>query len=214
MAFLDSRYSFTAQFLLGAKFFADQARLFEASQSVDECGKSEHRAFVAGAIMQATAALESEASQLVAYGPGHHLGTNGTDLQAQRFLEPLAGEIDSAPVIRRFELILHLLDKEPMNRSERVHQWAVLLTRLRNALAYYESKSGQEMERQKLYRSLKGLRHTKPPFVQGNVNFFPHECLSAECADWSWRSAAQFLDEFFEKLETPSVLDGYRARLS
>ena len=214
MPTLDSRYSFTAQYLLGARFFADQARAIEAEQSVDQNMQMEHRAYVTGAIMQATAALESEVSQIVAYGPGQHLGTNRTDLEAKQFLFPLADEIDSAPVVRRYDMILHLLRKEPMDQSTKTHQWAVLLTRLRNALVHFESKSGQEMGGQKLFKGLKSLGHQKPSFVQGNVNFFPHECLSAECAEWAWKSAVAFLDTFSEKLGKPSVLDGYRDRLT
>ena len=214
MPILDSRYSFTAQYLLGAKFFADQARAIEVKLSVDQNTQMEHRAYVAGTIMQATAALESEVSQIVAYGPGQHLGTNRTDLEAQKFLNPMADEIDSAPVVRRYDMILHLLRKEPMDQSTKTHQWAVLLTRLRNALVHFESKSGQEMDGQKLFKGLKILGHQKPSFVQGNVNFFPFECLSAECAEWAWKTAVAFLDEFSKKLGKRSVLEGYRAHLS
>lgn len=214
MPTLDSRYSFTAQYLVGAKFFADQARAIEAKQSVDQNTQMEHRAYVAGAIMQATAALESEVSQIVMYGPGQHLGTNRTDLEAKKFLAPLADKIDSAPVVRRYDMILHLLRKKPMDQTAKTHRWAVLLTRFRNALVHFESKSGQEMERQKLFTALKGLRHQKPSFIHGNVNFFPFECLSAECAEWAWKAAVAFLDEFSEKLGKPSVLEGYRRQLT
>ena len=133
---------------------------------------------------------------------------------AQKFLSPLANEIDSAPVVRRYDMILHLLRKEAMDQRTKTHQWAVLLTRLRNALVHFESKSGQEMGGQKLFKSLKILGHQKPSFVQGNVNFFPFECLSAECAEWAWKTAVAFLDEFSKKLGKPSVLEGYRAHLS
>lgn len=213
-ATLTTRYSFTAQYLLGAKYFADQAGVIEAVSEVDQARQMQHRAYVAAAIMQSTAALESEASQIVAYGPGQHLGSNETDIEAQRFLSPLADEIDRNPVIRRYEMILHLLGKEPIGRRQVTYGWASLLVRLRNELVHFESLPGPEMDRQKLYKSLKNLRHKKPSFVQGNVNFFPHECLSAECAGWAWKSAVAFLDEFSEKLGKPSVLDGNRDQLS
>lgn len=196
--------------MLGARYFADQAAKIEAQSEVDQAMQTQHRAYVVAAIMQSTAALESEASQIVAYGPGHHLGTNLTDLEAQKFLSPLADEIDKTPVVRRYEMILHLLGKKPMDRKQETHGAAVLLIRLRNALVHYESLPGPEMDRQKLYKGLRSLRHKKPTFIQGNVNFFPFECLSAECAEWAWKAAKAFLTEFSEKLGKPCVLEGYR----
>ena len=73
----DSRYSFTAQFLRGAARFAQRAREIEdtAGQTADESTKSEHRAYVVAAIMQSVAALESEVSEILLHGPGHHLFT-------------------------------------------------------------------------------------------------------------------------------------------
>lgn len=45
-----------------------------------------HRAWVVGAVMQATAALECEIWEVMVYGPGHHLGSNGTDFSRERCL--------------------------------------------------------------------------------------------------------------------------------
>lgn len=199
--------------MLGAKYFADQAGAIEAVSEFNPATQMQHRAYVAAAVQQSTAALESEASQIVAYGPGQHLGSDGTDIEAQKFLSPLADEIDKNPVVRRYEMILHLLGKEPMDRGQATHEQTTLLIRLRNALVHYESLPGPEMDRQKLYQSLKNLRHKKPSFIKGNHNFFPHECLSADCAEWAWRTAVAFLDEFSKKLGKSCVLDGYRDRL-
>lgn len=197
--------------MLGAKYFADQAAKIEEKSEVDQAMQMRHRAYVAAAIMQSTAALESEASQIVAYGPGQHLGSNGTDLVAKKILKSHAGKIDSAVgVVGSYDMILHLLQKEPMDKSKKTHQWAVLLTQLRNALIHFKSKSGPDMDGQNLYEGLKNLRHMKPPFIRGNVNFFPFECLSAECAEWAWKAAVSFLTEFSEKLGKPCVLEGYR----
>jgi hypothetical protein len=47
--------------------------------AVTEDDKVAHRGYVTGAIMQATAALECEIWEVMVYGPGHHLGSNGID---------------------------------------------------------------------------------------------------------------------------------------
>lgn len=160
--------------MLGAKYFADQAAKIEEKSEVDQAMQMRHRAYVAAAIMQSTAALESEASQIVAYGPGQHLGSNGTDLVAKKILKSHAGKIDSAVgVVGSYDMILHLLQKEPMDKSKKTHQWAVLLTQLRNALIHFKSKSGPDMDGQNLYEGLKNLRHMKPPFIRGQRQLFP-----------------------------------------
>jgi hypothetical protein len=212
-ATITSRYSFTSQFILGAKYFAEQAAALEQESGVTENVRMQHQAYVAAAIMQSTAALESEVWQITRYGPGQHLGSNETDLEGQRLLDPIKDEIDSMSVLRRFEVILHLLGKEPVDRGSQTYEQTSLLVRLRNELTHYKSKSGPEMDGQKLFTSLKQLGHKKPPFARESQNFFPALCLSAECAGWAWRTADAFLSEFSIKLGKASVLDGYRDRL-
>ena len=205
----DARYSFTGQFILGAKHFAELAAEIEDKAEVTERDRMQHRAYVAAAIMQSVAALESEVWQITRWGPGQHLGSNATDTEARDFLDPLKDEIDNLPILRRFEVILHMLGIEPINRGHKPYQHASLLVQLRNAITHYKSLLGAEMDDKKLYRNLAQLGHKKPTFAENNQNFFPHLCLSAECADWAWHTADEFLTEFSAKLGKPSVLDRY-----
>src|SRR5467141_1972700 len=104
-AIADVRYSFTAQFFCGAAIFAQCAHAIEAitDLSINEESKAEHRAYVVGAIVQSAAALESEISEVVMYGPGHHLGSNGVDVSARDFISPMANVIDREQTLRRYE---------------------------------------------------------------------------------------------------------------
>jgi len=92
----DTRYLFTGQFLEAATLFALRARLIEGmpNDQISEELRSEHRGVASAALMQCAAALETEAAEICAYGPGSYLGSNGTDHSAQRFLAPLADIID------------------------------------------------------------------------------------------------------------------------
>ena len=162
--------------------------------------------------MQSTAALESEVWQIICYGPGQHLGSNEIDTEARDLLVAIKDEIDSLPVLRRYEVILHLLGKDPMEKGHKPYQHASILIQLRNAITHYKSMSGPEMDAKKLYTTLEQLGHEPPQFAHGSMNFFPHKCLSAACADWAWRTADEFLTEFSNKLGKPSVLDGYLDR--
>ncbi len=211
----DVRSSLTAQFLMAGAMQARAAAEIELKppDAVTEDDKVAHRGFVIGAIMQATAALECEIWEVMNYGPGHHLGSNGIDVLAQEFLAPAAEAIDGRSVLERYGLVLHLLKKNGLNQGEQPWQDAALVVRLRNELAHYKSRWGNELERSKVLQALQEKRHPKPPFIQGSANFFPHECLSACCASWGVRSCAAFMDAFYVNLGFAGRLDPYRTRL-
>ena len=164
--------------------------------------------------MQATAALECEIWEVMVYGPGHHLGSNGIDSNARDLLAPIAEVIDDESVLERYWLVLHLLRKDGLDCGAAPWQDAALVVRLRNELVHYKSRWGKELERSKLLRALQDKGHPRPPFIKGSGNFFPYECLSAGCASWSVRSCVAFLDAFCANLGFAGRLDPYRARLA
>lgn len=212
----DRRYTFTSQFIEAATLFARRARLIEEmpAGNLDEELRSEHRGVVTAAVMQCAAALETEANEICAYGPGSYLGSSETAHSAQRFLAPLVEVIDNQRAIYRFELILHLLQRPALDKGQEPYQSAALLVRLRNEITHYKSKWGQEMESVKLFGSLKDLRHKPPPFMSTGANFFPHQCLSADLAVWAVVSTVAFLDAVYDRLGVASRFATYRPRVT
>lgn len=213
----DSRFSFTAGFLVGAFAMTRHADAIEArpADDVDEDARLAHRSFVVSAIMQAAAGIEAEIAEVAMHGPGHHLSSNGIDDAARDFLRPLAEVIDDQnPALRRYALVLHLLRKPALDQGVQPWQHAALLMRLRNEIVHYKSRWGAEMEGQSLWTALQNLRFPKPPFRDDASSFFPHRCLGAACARWAARSAVAFIDGFYERLSIASPLDGHRHRLS
>jgi hypothetical protein len=218
MAIVDSRYSFTAQNLCASAIFARRCEEIET-----DCGSAfppeesftAHRGLVVAAIMQSTAAVEAESSEITMHGPGHHLGSDRTDHAALKFLRPLTDVIDKQDSLNRFQLILHLLGKPSFDEGVNPFQAMATLVRARNELVHYKSKLGQEMEREKLFERLKQLKLAPPPFTQGkgHMNFFPHLFLSAATARWAVRTASAFLNEFYGRLGVPSILLAHAERL-
>lgn len=212
----DTRFSFTAGFLVGASAMARHARDIESMpvDQVTEDHRLDHRSYVVSSIMQAAAAMESEIAEVAMHGPGHHLGSNGVDAGARDYLMPLAEVIDDQnPGIERFALVLHLLRRPPFVRGAQPWQDASLMTRLRNEIVHYKSKWGAEMTQERLFSSLQQLRHPKPPFREEATNFFPHRCLSAACATWATRTSLAFIEAFYGRLQIPSPLAGHRHRV-
>jgi hypothetical protein len=101
---MNVRSSLTGQFLMAAAMQAHAAERIESRDitQINEEDKIVHRGFVVGAIMQATAALEGEIWEVMTYGPGHHLGSNGIDLEAKKFLAPLTSLIDGENILERY----------------------------------------------------------------------------------------------------------------
>lgn len=213
-AVIDSRYSFTVQFLLGAYLQSRLAAQIEGESAtrVTEEDRVVHRSHVASAVMQSCASLESAISEICEHGPGHHMGSNGVDATAREFLRPLAGMIDKQSALARFDTVLHLLGKPSFARGTQPYQDATLLVKLRNEVVHYKSQWRSAGEQSRLMLSLKQQGLSAPPFYM-DAMFFPHQCLSAARAEWAVRTAVAFLDAFFDKLGSGNVLDGYRASL-
>lgn len=174
MSDIQLRYSFTAQFLRGAAMLTGRAHHIEneAGDAVSDEVQAEHRSYIIGTVIQCAAGLEAGISEIAQYGPGHHLGSNGIDENARALLQPLAEMIDSQPTVRRYELVLHLLGRPPLDRGRDPHQATSLLIRVRNELIHYKSKWETEMDQEKLFMSLRQLRLQKPPFISPTQNFF------------------------------------------
>lgn len=208
-ATMDTRSSLTGTFLSASALFSKRATEIEDANpsSITEDLRVEHQGAVLAAIMQSVASLEAEMYEVLVHGPGHHLGSNGLDLEAQKFLSPMAELIDSEEILERYTLVLHLLKKEPLDRLTAHWENALLLVRLRNTVVHYKSRWNREVEGTKLLAGLRGLRHPRPPFVPVNSTFFPHQCLSAACAAWAAQTALEFLKAFYTNL-------GFRERLS
>jgi len=212
----DVRYSFTAQFLRGAAIFSRSGHAIEAitNFSITEESMAEHRAYVVGAIVQSAAALESEISEVVMHGPGHHLGSNGLDTPARDFLSPMADVIDGEQTLRRYELVLHLLRKPQFDRGADPYQSADLLIKLRNELIHYKSKWGSSMNDKRLFERLEKLGFDKPAFVSALTNFFPHRCLNASLASWTVTTGVAFINAFYRELGIVSPLTPHAAHLT
>jgi hypothetical protein len=168
--------------------------------------------------MQSVASLESIITEVIMHGPGIHLGSSLAVESARKELEPHIESLKKKkPVTKRFNRVLRLLGKQQFNGGTILWTNTKLLIGLRNYLVHYRSELGKKMDEDDFIEELKQLGHTPPVWVaraRGHMNFFPHHCLSAECAAWAVRTAVAFLDGFYDRLGIASPLDGYRPQLA
>jgi hypothetical protein len=209
---MTTRYSFTAQYIGGSAILASRAAEIERQATPTGASRAEHRALVVGSVVQASSALETALAEILMHGPGHHLGTNGLDVEARDFIRPLGEVIDRHPgVLERWRVVLHVLKKPELVRGEWPYQDADLLVGLRNELVHYRSHWEGEMHKRSLLSGLRAKKFRPPAFVKGNVNDFPHNILGADCARWACQTAVDFLDHVYAQLGIRSILDGHRA---
>lgn len=210
-AAIDSQFIFTAQYLRASDFFANEASGIESidPKKVSEKEMSKHKAFVAGGIMQAAAAMESAIRDVVQHGPGSYLGSNGTDEGAKSTLMANRKALSKGPIVDRASGILKLLSKPGFDTQSQAYRDGKLLIIVRNELLHYESRSGMEMDKMETIDSFRRLNLPKPPFVAESSNFFPHHFLSASCARWAIKSSEAFLRDFFGLLGFPVYLDRF-----
>lgn len=207
------RYSFVAQFLEGAAIFVRSAHELEGAKTINESDRARHRSLVVSAVIQSAAALEAECAEIIHHGPGHHLGSNGKDLEASNYITPIAEVLDRhRPTVERYQLILHLLRKPQMKKDSDPYVSASLMNSLRNELIHYKSKWGEEMEGQKLFSRLEQLRLARPSFAEDYSNFFPHYCLSASLGSWCVTTTVNFINEFHANLGVKSPLESHGRR--
>jgi hypothetical protein len=207
---LQLRYNFTYNFLVGA------ASLTRLSLEIEKKGKHsteeeqlQHKSFVAGAIMQSVAALESEVWCLLYHGPGHHLGSNGLDKEAKDILSIVADTFEKESVLIKFDLIIQLIRRKKLALGIQPMQDLSLVIGLRNELTHFKSLWTNELERKRLFKTLEEKDSIPPTYKpDGYQNFFPHICLTHRRAKWSLDTVVSFLEYYYSELDIKSPIEG------
>jgi hypothetical protein len=201
-----SRYSFTAQYVLGSRLLADRADVIESGPTPSPLARIEHRAAVVGSIMQACAAMEAAIGEVLEHGPRQHLGGGQPDPR-------LAAVNSGASLIPKSNAMLVALGKPVFSVTTQPFNDVQLLVWLRNHLVHYQS-TWQGTMRAQVQQALEAKALARPSFIDGTYNFFPHQLLGVSCARWAYSTAAAFIDAVYDILGEPSALDAYRSNES
>lgn len=211
---LDARYNFTLQFLTTARHAAMHARSIEkrhANGQASEAARVRHLGLSTSAVFHSYAALEAEMWSVLNHGPGHHLGSNGIDLTAVDVLKPFIPLLDREDVLRKSQMILHILRKPSMPPGHGVTQDLRILARVRNELIHYKSHWNREMTEEALVRGLRSKNFIVPPFRRDAPVYFPLQVLGASCAAWCVQTAFDFLRVFYAQLGIHRPLGKFRS---
>ncbi len=205
------RYNFTYNFLVGAATMIRLAKEIEnKGKDSTETERMQHKAFISGSIMQSVSALESDAWSLLFHGPGHHLGSNGLDNESKETLNIVAETFEKGlPLLIKLDLILQLTRRKKLNLGIQPMQDLDLVISLRNEITHFKSLWTNELDRKRLFKTLKQKDSIPPTYSpEGKQNFFPHICLTHNRAKWALETVISFIDYYYNELEIKSPLNG------
>ena len=203
------RSNFTFNFLIGAKALSKIAEeIDKKGNDATETERLQHRAFVAGSIMQSVSALESEVWTLLNYGPGHHLDKDDQDLESKRILSIVSKCFDKKSIMIKYDMVLQLFRGKKLDCEKERLQDLKLVIELRNEITHFKSFFTNEMDSKKLFKKLQ-KKDSKPPsfYPHNGMNFFPNICLTFRRSEWALKTVILFIDYYYKELELKSPLD-------
>jgi hypothetical protein len=200
------RSYFSTFHLWASRHFAQRAQIIEDSHSGRSRFDVEHRAFVIGAVVEASAFLECAINEVLKDCFDSHDGYIKTlpcvSVRALRDkrTEWHANGRTTVSTLDKYDSAIACCRVQAFDRGATPYQEVALLVRLRNALIHYTPESLSEDDPHRLGDALRS-RFKENALMAGSGNpYFPDKCLSAGCARWVFISARNFADEFFTRI--------------
>jgi len=181
------------------------SRNFQKANLKDEIGKSQHRAFVVGAVVSATMAMETCINEIYFDACGkNRQELKGLDEQEMALLAKPWPKLDSRrrSILRKYKTALQSLGKDALDPDAQPYKDADNLVYLRNALTHYKP----EWDDAKIHVEIRGRLEGKfdvNPLAPGAYLWFPEQCLGSGCAKWAVGAAEEFVRAFCEHLGIP-----------
>ena len=204
--------------LKSADFFVQQAsdieRQYPDRDSLLDSGsmsQNSYKSYCTSAIINSMAFLEATineiCSRMIYIGEQSYPG-----IKDERFwqamnhstvVEKLFGKHPST--IEKYNNMLSMLDKNKISTGEDPGQSVKCVTDLRNAFIHFEPKSVRVVGKRETdgeYGFETGMRNRFDlnPYTGDGNPFFPDQCQSRGCAEWSVKKTLAFAGEFFERL--------------
>jgi hypothetical protein len=199
---LTRKHSLSRQHFWAADYFAKRAAEIEAkTKPLSDEIRSQHRAYVTGAIISAVAALESSINELYLEAQDHTL--KGLDSGKVALLEQFWPEIEQYPILHKYQTALLIVGASKLDKGQSPYQDAESLRKLRNALIHYKPEWDNELDIHKDLEARLRSKFDECSFAQPSSLWFPHKCLGSGCARWSVDTISVFMREFCQRAQIP-----------
>lgn len=192
---IEREYRFAFNLRNIARYFARQAK-----ETTDK-DYWERQSYVTGAICMSYAHLEAALNEFI------HLNALNresplTDAEREVFFVMGAENLvplNSSHTLERFNLILRILGKKEISKTENIYHSANLVRSLRNMLTHPVPGVVQTYdidERVDLSSQQKIVKQLRPVLQLDNKATFPESIITPKCATWAVKSCEDFLAEF------------------
>ena len=203
------RHSIVKQYFEAAGYFADCAisieDKFQKANLNDKIGKPQHRAYVVGAIVLATMAMETCINEIYLDSCGNNRQKlKGLDEQEIALLAEWWQKLERNPgILPKYREALHTLGKTSLDQAAQPYKDADNLVYLRNTLTHYKPEWDNAPGRHsKIQDRLEGKFAVNPLAPNAHL-WFPEQCLGSGCAKWAVNAAEEFVRAFCEHLGIP-----------
>ena len=203
-------HSFTKQHFEAARYFADCATNIENeflnADSKDEIGRSQHRAYVVGAVVSATMAMETCINEIYLDACGNNRQKlKGLDEQEIALLAEWWPHLEKrrADTLLKYQHALLVVGKPALPKGENPYQDADNLVHLRDALIHYKSEWDDALGKHSNIQARLEAKFDVNPLAPDAYLWFPEQCLGSGCARWAVGAAEKLVRAFCEHLGIP-----------
>jgi len=165
----------------------------------------EARSYALSSVVLAVAALESSINEL--YQQAIDRDKNALESLTNEqlsLLEQLWHDVEKFPILSKYQIALTAKGSESMVMGTEPYQSAAALVSLRNALLHFKPEWDDTLyKHQKLEEKLRNYFGPSKlaDKAKGRMVWFPHKCLGASCANWSYGTAMRFSEQFCMKMD-------------
>jgi hypothetical protein len=192
-------------------YFLRQVKKIEESNTIlDPSQDIQYRSYVCGSILSTLAGFESAINELytdAADQNPHNL--KGLKQQTVERLARLWKTVERLPTLEKYEIVLIEAEKTTFQGTH-LRSNAEYAQDLRNALMHYKPEWDNEQKIGKRFEKQYNKKFKLNPYASKSQAFFPHRCLSYDCAKWVFTSIINYLDEFYSELDIRNILSPHK----
>ena len=206
---LSIKTNFSGHHMLSAAHFARQSAIIEKNckdELTDEL-RTEHRAYVTGAIIVSVASLEATINEVFISARDNDNIFKDFDHTTPKVLKELLDVVEWSKILQKYQFVLTAANKEAFYRGNSPYQEVGDLIKLRNALVHYKPEWNTDLKNHKRIENRLKSCFTINPFSHDHDAFFPKKCLGHGCAEWSVKSTIEFIEDFYCRMGFPPKWD-------
>lgn len=186
--------AFAVQHLMAAARFSRRCGEIEYQNKGKELGNfyNEQIACVSSTVMLACASMEANINEYFS-----EVETNFPELSNQ-LQQDAFNLVEKKSIIEKYQFALSFKGRNKLPTDKQPYQDARLLIKLRNALVHFNPEWHDEQDQHKKIENQLVGKFPINPFIGKNGVFFPQQCMSYGCTQWSVTSALNFMKRFSE----------------